>query len=64
VREVSLFSNYFKDFLPFFDFDAGLVLTFIICYVALVINDVGSMQSVSSFVGTGNDWKPIKEVYL
>ena len=60
VREVSLFSNYFKDFLPFFDFDAGLVLTFIICYVALVINDVGSMQSVSSFVGTGNDWKPIK----
>jgi xanthine/uracil permease len=53
-------SNYFKDFLPAFDFDLGLVLTFIVCYIALVINDIGSMQSVSSFVGVENSWRRIK----
>lgn len=60
-HETSIFSNYFRDFLPNFNIDIGLILTFIICYIALVINDVGSMQSISSFVGTENDWKRIKK---
>ena len=61
VEGVSIFSNYFKDFLPNFNINVGLILTFIICYIALVINDVGSMQSISSFVGTESDWKRIKK---
>lgn len=61
VEKVSIFSSYFKDFLPNFNVNIGLILTFIICYIALVINDVGSMQSISSFVGTENDWKRTKK---
>jgi len=33
-----------------FSFDAGLILSFIVCYVALSINDLGSIQSMNALV--------------
>ena len=36
------------------DFDAGVVIAFIFCYIALLINQVGSVQALGGFVGAGN----------
>ena len=36
------------------DLDAGVVLSFIFCYIALFINQVGSVQSLGDFVGVDN----------
>ena len=33
------------------EFDAGVVLAFVFCYVALFINQIGSVQSLGEFVG-------------
>lgn len=35
-------------------FDPGVMIAFIFCYVALFINQVGSMQSLGEMVGAGN----------
>ena len=35
-------------------FDVGVIVAFLICYVALLINELGSVQSVSAFVGADN----------
>jgi xanthine/uracil permease len=37
-----------------FDLDWGVVLSFIFCYVALLINQVGSVQSLGNMVGADN----------
>lgn len=34
-----------------FTFDWGLVVAFVICYIALVINDIGSMESLGAMLG-------------
>ena len=34
--------------------DAGVIIAFIFCYVALFINQVGSVQSLGEFVGAGD----------
>ena len=60
VNSTAFFSNYFTDFSPTINIDVGLILTFLICYIALIINDVGSMQSTAHFVGIDSDWKRIK----
>ena len=42
---------------PFIDgveIDAGVIIAFIFCYVALFINQVGSVQSLGEFVGAGD----------
>lgn len=36
------------------ELDAGVVLSFIFCYIALFINQVGSVQSLGDFVGVDN----------
>jgi xanthine/uracil permease len=64
LEGVSVISNYFSDFIPIFEIDIGLILTFIICYIALVINDIGSMQSVSAFIGITDNWYRIKRGVL
>ncbi len=39
-----------------FSLDAGVVIAFLFCYIALLINQVGSVQSLGDFVGaTGMD---------
>lgn len=35
-------------------FDMGVIVAFLICYVALLINELGSVQSVSAFVDADN----------
>ena len=32
-------------------FDAGIVIAFIFCYIALFINQIGSVQSLGEFIG-------------
>lgn len=34
-----------------FTFDWGLIVAFIICYIALIINDIGSMESLGAMLG-------------
>ena len=36
------------------EFDAGVVLAFVFCYVALLINEVGSVQSLGEMIGADN----------
>lgn len=36
------------------EIDAGVIMAFIFCYVALFINQVGSVQSLGEFVGAGD----------
>lgn len=37
--------------IPEFSFDWGLVVAFVICYIALAINDIGSVQSLGAMLG-------------
>lgn len=64
LKGASVISNYFSNFMPMFEIDIGLIITFIICYIALLINDIGSMQSVSAFIGITDDWYRIKKGIL
>ncbi|MCE5263417.1 MAG: purine/pyrimidine permease [Deltaproteobacteria bacterium] len=41
---------FFTNLTTTFSFDAGLTLSFIICYIALSINDLGSIQSMNALV--------------
>jgi xanthine/uracil permease len=43
-------SPFFQDMISKLSFDAGLLISFFICFVALSINDLGSMQSINAFV--------------
>lgn len=36
------------------ELDCGVLLAFVFCYVALFINEIGSMQSLGAMVGAGN----------
>ena len=38
--------------LPKLEFDGGIIVAFIFCYVALLINDIGSIQSLGGMLGT------------
>ncbi len=40
--------------LPKLEFDGGIILAFIFCYVALLINDIGSTQSLGGMLGTAD----------
>jgi len=41
---------FFTNLTTSFSFDAGLILSFIVCYIALSINDLGSIQSMNAIV--------------
>jgi len=40
--------------LPRLEFDGSMIAAFMFCYVALVINDVGSVQSLGAMLGTAD----------
>lgn len=40
--------------LPRLEFDGSMIAAFLFCYVALVINDVGSVQSLGAMLGTAD----------
>ncbi len=39
-------------FIPDFEFDLGVMIAFIICYIALLINDIGSVESLGTMLGS------------
>ncbi len=41
-------------FIPAIEFDASLILAFIFCYIALLINDIGSIQALGAMLNTNN----------
>ncbi len=49
-----IFSTFFQDMTGRLSFDIGLLISFFICFVALSINDLGSMQSINALVKTAD----------
>lgn len=39
-------------FISHFELDLGVVIAFVICYIALLINDIGSIESLGAMLGT------------
>jgi xanthine/uracil permease len=48
LKETVPVASFFKNLTTSFSFDAGLILSFIVCYIALSINDLGSIQSMNA----------------
>ncbi|HUH66443.1 MAG TPA: purine/pyrimidine permease [Syntrophales bacterium] len=48
---------FFRDMIGHISFDAGLLISFFICFVALSINDLGSMQSMIGMAHTSDNAK-------
>ncbi|MDY0131543.1 MAG: purine/pyrimidine permease [Desulforegulaceae bacterium] len=48
--EVGIISNFFKDFTIKPVFDPGLLISFFVCFIALAINDLGSIQSIGRLI--------------
>jgi len=48
----AIFSGFFRDFNTTFSIDVGTLISFIICYLALAINDLGSIQSIGEMLHT------------
>lgn len=40
--------------LPALEFDGSIIVAFLFCYVALLINDIGSIQSLGAMLGTND----------
>lgn len=47
----SVFSNFFRGLDFSFSFDAGVLISFIICFLALSINDLGTIQALGQLLG-------------
>ena len=50
----ALFGLFFTGFTTSLSFDPGLLAAFLICFIALAINDIGSIESMNAFVGDGD----------
>jgi xanthine/uracil permease len=46
--EAAPVAAFFTNLTTSFSFDPGLILSFIVCYIALAINDLGSLQSLNA----------------
>ena len=56
---VALFSGFLSDLTLELDFNPGVLISFVICYLALSINDLGSIQSVNELLKPGHEQKRI-----
>ena len=45
---------FFTNMIGRLSFDVGILISFLVCFVALSINDLGSMQSMNALVNTGD----------
>lgn len=54
VLSSNAFSFFFSNMVNSLEFDTGLLISFLICFVALSINDLGSMQSMNAFTKSPN----------
>jgi xanthine/uracil permease len=52
VASSKFVAPFFKNMIGHLSFDAGILISFFVCFVALSINDLGSMQSVNALVNT------------
>lgn len=43
-------AGFFRDFNISFSFDAGIFISFLICFIALAINDLGSIQAIGEML--------------
>lgn len=57
--ECSAFSNFLKETKFSFSLDIGVLISFLICFLALSINDLGSIQSVGKLINPPNMSKRI-----
>jgi xanthine/uracil permease len=52
VASSKFVSPFFTNMINHLSFDAGLLISFFVCFVALSINDLGSMQSMNALVAS------------
>ncbi len=50
----ALLSSFFTGFTTALSFDPGLLAAFFVCYLALAVNDIGSIESMNVFTGDGD----------
>ena len=54
VPGAALFSSFFTGFTTALAFDPGLLAAFLVCFLALAVNDIGSIESMNVFVNDGD----------
>lgn len=59
VPGAALFSGFLGDLTTELDFNPGVIVSFIICYMALSINDLGSIQSVNELLKPGGEQRRV-----
>ncbi len=52
VASSKFIAPFFTNMIGHLSFDAGLLISFFVCFVALSINDLGSMQSINALIDT------------
>jgi xanthine/uracil permease len=52
VASSKFVAPFFTNMIGHLSFDAGLLISFFVCFVALSINDLGSMQSINALIDT------------
>jgi xanthine/uracil permease len=52
VASSSYLSSFFSNMVNGLSFDIGLLISFFICFIALSINDIGSMQSINALINS------------
>jgi xanthine/uracil permease len=57
----ALFDLFFTGFTTALSFDPGLLAAFFICFIALAINDIGSIESMNAFVGDGDKGERLRK---
>jgi xanthine/uracil permease len=50
--QLGVISHFFTDFTTRLSWDPGLLISFLVCFIALAINDLGSIQAVGRLVGS------------
>ena len=58
--DISIFNGFFRQMNYHFYIKPGVLISFLLCYLALSVNDLGSMKSVIELLGAGNSYKRIK----
>ncbi len=52
--DIAFLSSFFTNFNTSFSIDIGVLISFLVCFLALAINDLGSIQSISEMLNPGH----------
>lgn len=63
-NDIPLLASFFKDFTIDLSFNWGVILSFVFCYIALVINDFASIESLNKLLNPGDEEKRMKRGVL